>query len=81
METLALDPRSAFLIRKYVRTSLPALTEQVDLERYVAALAELSVMDAWKYQRTYGSNYPIRKTLIRKILEWALTRRSLHGSK
>ncbi|KAL5499060.1 hypothetical protein ACEPAH_1578 [Sanghuangporus vaninii] len=73
METLALDSNSAFLIRKYVRTCNPALRELSDLERYIIATSEHSVLDAWKYQRNFPINHPMRKALLRKILEWTLT--------
>ncbi|OCB86310.1 hypothetical protein A7U60_g6622 [Sanghuangporus baumii] len=73
METLALDSNSAFLIRKYVRTCNPALRELSDLERYIIATSEHSILDAWKYQRNFPINHPTRKALLRKILEWTLT--------
>ncbi|THH11437.1 hypothetical protein EW145_g675 [Phellinidium pouzarii] len=72
IETLALDPESGRLIRKFVRTCNPALRDPVDLERYLIATAEYSIVEAWQYQRRFSDQFPARKDLIRKLLMWTL---------
>lgn len=74
METLALAANSAPLIRKFVRLCKPALTEQADLERYLVALAESSLLEAWQFQRSFPEGAETRRLLIRRLLTWTLTR-------
>ncbi|EJC99352.1 uncharacterized protein FOMMEDRAFT_113319 [Fomitiporia mediterranea MF3/22] len=73
IETLALDSDSANLIRKFVRTCKPPLAETSAIERYIVATAEHSVVEAWKYQRTFPDHYSDRKKLLHVLLTWVLT--------
>ena len=66
------DPHT--LIRTYVRTAKPCLTEPNDIDTYAIALAESSLMEAWMYQRTFPEINNTRERLVNKILDWCLTR-------
>lgn len=74
IETLALSAESGHLIRKFVRTCKPALREQSDLERYLIATAEFSMVEAWQYQKTFPEDQTVRRKLIQRLLVWAFTR-------
>ncbi|KAI0754412.1 nuclear pore complex assembly-domain-containing protein [Daedaleopsis nitida] len=65
------DPHS--LIRTFIRTAKPLLTEPDDIDAYAIALAESSLMEAWSYQRSFPEASDTRKRLIRKVLDWCLT--------
>ncbi|OBZ67406.1 Protein ELYS [Grifola frondosa] len=69
--SLAADPYP--LIRKYVRTAKPQLTEPDDIDTYTIALADSRLMEAWQFQRTFPSTSPTRPRLLRKIIDWCLT--------
>ena len=69
------DPHT--LIRTYVRTAKPCLTEPNDIVTYAIALAESSLMEAWMYQRTFPEINKTRERLVNKILDWCLTREFL----
>ncbi|KAI0763039.1 nuclear pore complex assembly-domain-containing protein [Trametes elegans] len=73
LQALSLSEDSSALIREYVRTVNPILTEPDDLDTYVIALAESSLMEAWTYQRSFSEVSETRGRLIRKILDWCLT--------
>ena len=77
MVALSISPDSEALIRQYVRTAKPPLVEPPDLEMYTLALADLSILDAWQYTRTFNESDEMRSRLFKKILEWAVTRKSL----
>lgn len=53
------------------------LTEPDDMDTYIIALAEDSLIDAWQYQRTFPDQSDIRTRLIKKVLEWCFTRKPL----
>lgn len=74
IETLALSAESGHLIRKFVRTCKPALREQSDLEIYLIATAEFSMVEAWQYQKTFPEDQTVRRKLIQRLLVWAFTR-------
>lgn len=80
METLSLDAEADRLIRRFVRTCSPSLKDSMDMTRYMLALAEHSVVEAWEYQQLYPNNFPAKKELIRNLLSWVLSRRrpSIH---
>ncbi|RDX45813.1 hypothetical protein OH76DRAFT_1407591 [Lentinus brumalis] len=65
------DPH--YLIRTFVRTAKPLLTEPDDIDAYAIALSESSLMEAWLYQRSFSEASDTRKRLIEKILDWCLT--------
>ena len=48
--------------------------EPLDIEMYTLALADLSVLDAWQYTRSFSESDEIRPRLLKKVLEWAVTR-------
>jgi len=50
------------------------LTEPDDMDTYVLALAEDSLINAWEYQRTFPDKSETRSRLIKKVLEWCFTR-------
>ena len=70
--SLSQDPHAA--IRKYVRTVQPLLTEPQDMDAYAIALADSSLAEAWAYQRTFSEKSPSRQRLVRKIIDFCLTR-------
>ena len=74
MQALSLAEDPHFLIRSYIRTVKPLLTEPDDIDMYTIALAESNLLEAWSYQRTYSEGDDTRKRLVRKILDWCLTR-------
>ncbi|KAL4248555.1 hypothetical protein ABKN59_007840 [Abortiporus biennis] len=73
IQALSLSNSRHDLIRQYVRTAKPLLTEPDDIDAYAIALAESSLMEAWLYQRTFPETDETRPRLIRKILTWCLT--------
>ncbi|EAU90577.2 hypothetical protein CC1G_00961 [Coprinopsis cinerea okayama7 len=72
MQAIALSPQSGPLLRKYIRTACPALVEPPDVLRYLIALAESSLFEAWSFQRTFSETHELRPRLFRKLLDWAL---------
>jgi hypothetical protein len=50
------------------------LTEPDDMDTYILALAEDSLINAWQYQRTFPDKSEIRSRLTKKVLEWCFTR-------
>ena len=72
---LSISPDSEALIRRYVQTTKPPLVEPLDLEMYTLALADLSVLEAWHYTRTFSESDQMRPRLFKKLLEWAVTRK------
>lgn len=73
-QAISLSDTANRLLLKYVRTAKPLLTEPMDIDLYVVALAESSLFDAWQYQRTFSEVHELRPRLVHKILEWCLTR-------
>ncbi|KAI0642729.1 nuclear pore complex assembly-domain-containing protein [Trametes meyenii] len=73
LQALSLADNASTLIRTYIRTANPLLTEPGDIDTYTTALAESSLMEAWMYQRTFSEISETRKRLVRKILDWCLT--------
>ena len=71
---LSVSPDSEALIRRYIQTVKPPLVEPLDIEMYTLALADLSVLNAWQYTRTFSESDEIRPRLFKKVLEWAVTR-------
>ena len=69
------DPH--YLVRTYIRTAKPLLTEPDDIDAYTIALAESSLMEAWLYQLSFFEASDTRERLICKILDWCLTRKPL----
>lgn len=74
MQAISLTDNSNPLIRRYIRTAKPLLTEPDDIDAYTIALADGSLMEAWQYQRTYSEMSDMRERLIRKILDWCFAR-------
>ncbi|KAF9456409.1 ELYS-like domain-containing protein, partial [Collybia nuda] len=72
---ISLAPDSAPLIVRYIRTAKPLLTEPDDLDIYTLALAESSLREAWLFQRTFNETDPTRSRLLKKTLEWCLSRK------
>ncbi|KAH9939469.1 nuclear pore complex assembly-domain-containing protein [Amylocystis lapponica] len=72
LQALALSDDSHALIRKYVRTAKPLLTEPPDIDAYVIALADASIMEAWQYQATFAESTQTRARLVHHILDWCL---------
>ncbi|PPR04583.1 hypothetical protein CVT24_012011 [Panaeolus cyanescens] len=70
---LSLAPDAPTLIRRYVQTAKPILVNPPELEMYTIALADSSVLEAWKFSRTFTDVEEMRSRLFRKILEWSLT--------
>jgi hypothetical protein len=62
------------LILKYVRTTKPRLTEPCDIDVYALALADSSLLEAWQFQRTFNESDSTRSRLLKKLLEWFITR-------
>lgn len=77
IRAISLSPDSEPFIRRYIQTAKPALVEPMDIECYTLALADLSVREAWQYTRTFDDTENMRTRLLRKILEWAVTRASI----
>jgi len=74
MVALSISPGSEALIRRYVQTAKPPLVEPLDLEMYTLALADSSILDAWQYSRSFNESDEMRPRLLKKMLEWAVTR-------
>ncbi|TFK38135.1 nuclear pore complex assembly-domain-containing protein [Crucibulum laeve] len=73
LQAISLSPQPEPLIRKYIRTAQPPLTEPVDLDIYTVSLADSSLLEAWQFQRTFIETQETRPRLFKKILEWCLT--------
>lgn len=50
------------------------LTEPDDMDTYILALAEESLISAWQYQRNFPDKSEIRTRLARKVLVWCFSR-------
>ncbi|KAF9445542.1 hypothetical protein P691DRAFT_734816 [Macrolepiota fuliginosa MF-IS2] len=72
LQAISLSADAPALIRKYVRTAKPPLTEPDDIELFTIALADSSLLEAWQFQRTFHESNEIRPRLLHKILEWCI---------
>ncbi|THU76366.1 hypothetical protein K435DRAFT_824590 [Dendrothele bispora CBS 962.96] len=57
--------------------SYPPLIVKYDLDTYIIALASSntnSLFDAWQFQRTFSEEDPTRTRLLKKLLQWCVTR-------
>jgi hypothetical protein len=77
LQAISLSENPTPLILKYVQTAKPLLTEPDDIDMYAIALVESNLLDAWQFQRTFPAKNETRSRLIRKILDWCLSRMSL----
>ena len=75
MRAISLSPEPAPLIRRYVQTAKPLLVEPLDIECYTLALAELSILDAWQFARTFNEQDVTRTRLLQRIFEWTISRK------
>ncbi|KNZ78706.1 hypothetical protein J132_10811, partial [Termitomyces sp. J132] len=73
LQTISLSPDPVPLIVQYVRTAKPRLISQADIWIYTHALAELSFLDAWQFQRTFNEISKVRTTLLNNLLEWCIS--------
>ncbi|KAF9262246.1 hypothetical protein L218DRAFT_867720, partial [Marasmius fiardii PR-910] len=67
------DPQP--LIVKYVRTAKPRLEEPDDIDAYTIALAHLNLFEAWQFQRTFSETDPTRERLLKKLIQWCVSRK------
>ena len=74
IQAISLSDDASPLILKYVRTAKPQLTEPIDIDIYLVALAESSLLEAWQFQRSFPEASEIRQRLLHKILELCLAR-------
>lgn len=77
LQAISLSPNPSPIIRRYIRTAKPLLTEPDDIDTYANALMESSLLEAWQYQRTFPEGSETRARLIKNILKWCLVRASL----
>ncbi|KAF9653489.1 hypothetical protein BDM02DRAFT_1590206 [Thelephora ganbajun] len=77
IEVISLSDNPTPLIVKYVRTCKPLLTEPDDIDIYALSLAETSFLEAWQYQRSFSENDETRPRVLRKLLNWTLSRKNL----
>ena len=74
IQAISLSDDACPLILKYVRTAKPQLTKPTDIDIYLGALVESSLLEAWQFQRTFPEASEIRQRLLHKIFEWCLAR-------
>lgn len=74
IQAISLSDASTRLLLQYLRTAKPMLTEPDDMDTYILALAEDSLISAWQYQRTFPDESEIRTRLARKLLVWCFSR-------
>ncbi|EGN92873.1 hypothetical protein SERLA73DRAFT_65074, partial [Serpula lacrymans var. lacrymans S7.3] len=74
LQAISLANKPSQLIVKYVQTAKPPLTEPDDMDMYAIALAESSSLEAWQYQRSFPDSSETRSRLLKKLLEWCLSR-------
>ncbi|KAF7351270.1 Protein transport protein SEC24 [Mycena sanguinolenta] len=63
LQAISLAPQSTPLALKYVRTAKPVLTELDDIDIYIVALVESSLIEAWQFQRTFSEKNETRSFL------------------
>ncbi|KAI9458668.1 nuclear pore complex assembly-domain-containing protein [Lactarius psammicola] len=73
IQAISLSDDSTRLLLQYLRTAKPMLTEPDDMDTYILALAEESLIGAWQYQRTFPDKSEIRTRLARKVLVWCFS--------
>ncbi|KAG6873667.1 hypothetical protein C0995_012601 [Termitomyces sp. Mi166 len=73
LQIISLWPEPSPLIVQYVRTAKPRLISQTDNWIYTRAMAELSFVDAWQFQRTFNETIEVRVTLLSHLLEWCIS--------
>jgi hypothetical protein len=81
IEVISLSDNPTPLIVKYVRTCKPLLTEPDDIDNYALSLAEMSFLEAWQYQRSFSENEETRPRVLRKLLNWTVSRKSFNAQK
>ncbi|KAG8866974.1 hypothetical protein FRB97_003618, partial [Tulasnella sp. 331] len=79
------DPgRQSRLVLRYVRSGKLVIDSLPDMQIYISALCENSLMDAWMYQRTFPEDAQnieithgslVRSKILQMIFDWALTSR------
>ena len=74
LHAISLAPEPTPLILTYVRTAKPSLIEPADIDLYALALAESSLLEAWRFQRTFNETDATRSRLLKKITEWCIFR-------
>jgi hypothetical protein len=76
LEVLSLAEKNSMpLILNYIRTAKPALLRPEDVDIYVIALAESSLMEAWQFQRSFPEGSIARTRFLTKIIDWCLSRK------
>ncbi|KAH9039212.1 nuclear pore complex assembly-domain-containing protein [Lactarius hengduanensis] len=73
IQAISLSDAPTRLLLQYLRTAKPMLTEPDDMDTYILALAEESLISAWQYQRTFPDKSEIRTRLARKVLFWCFS--------
>ena len=74
IQAISLSDASTRLLLQYLRTVKPMLTEPDDMDTYILALAEESLIGAWQYQRMFPDKSEIRTRLAKKVLVWCFSR-------
>ncbi|KAI9438604.1 nuclear pore complex assembly-domain-containing protein [Lactarius indigo] len=73
IQAISLSDAPTRLLLQYLRTAKPMLTEPDDMDTYILALAEESLISAWQYQRAFPDKSEIRTRLARKVLFWCFS--------
>ncbi|KAF8068724.1 nuclear pore complex assembly-domain-containing protein [Lyophyllum atratum] len=73
LHAISISPNPSPLIVQYVRTAKPLLTTPQDVWTYTLALADISFLEAWRFQRTFNETEELRKQLLEKLLEWCIS--------
>lgn len=77
LQAISLASQPTPLILRYVRTVKPPLTEPSDIDMYALALAESSLLEAWRFQRTFNEMNATRSRILTKLIEWCIFRKFL----
>ncbi|THH32812.1 hypothetical protein EUX98_g1391 [Antrodiella citrinella] len=72
LQAISLSSNPYPLIRKYIRTVKPILSEPDDMDTYALALADSNFLEAWQYQQTFPEGES-RSRLLKKLLHWSIT--------
>ncbi|KAH8103091.1 nuclear pore complex assembly-domain-containing protein [Cristinia sonorae] len=72
LQAISLTHNPNPLIRRYVRTARPILSEPGDIDTYAIALADSNLLEAWHFQQTFPEGAS-RSRLLNKLLRWCLT--------
>ncbi|KAG6840005.1 hypothetical protein C0991_009657 [Blastosporella zonata] len=73
IHAISLSPNPSPLIVQYVRTAKPHLNAPFDLWTYTLALADLNLLEAWQFQRTFNETTELRTVILSKLLEWCIS--------